>query len=73
MSSVVADTHTIIWHLRNSSKLSVVAREMLDRAMQSDDLIYISAISFVEIIYLVEKGFLMQILLAFRILPQTFQ
>lgn len=56
MSSVVADTHTIIWYLRNSSKLSVVAREMLDRAMQSDDLIYISAISFVEIIYLVEKG-----------------
>ncbi|MEP0918105.1 type II toxin-antitoxin system VapC family toxin [Leptolyngbya sp. DQ-M1] len=56
MSSVVADTHTIIWYLRNSSKLSVVARETLDRAIQAGDLIYISAISFVEIVYLVEKG-----------------
>ncbi|MBD1822422.1 type II toxin-antitoxin system VapC family toxin [Cyanobacteria bacterium FACHB-DQ100] len=56
MSSVVADTHTIIWYLRNSSKLSVVARETLDRAVQAGDLIYISAISFVEIVYLVEKG-----------------
>jgi PIN domain nuclease of toxin-antitoxin system len=53
MSSVVADTHTVIWYLCNS-KLSTVAGEMLDRTIQSGSSVYISAISLVELVYLIQ-------------------
>jgi PIN domain nuclease of toxin-antitoxin system len=56
MTSVVADTHTIIWYLCDTSKLSTVALAALDRAIDTNNPIYISAISLVEIIYLIEKG-----------------
>ena len=56
MSAVVADTHTIIWYLQNSKKLSPDAALALDGAINNGYAIYISAISIVEITYLVEKG-----------------
>jgi PIN domain nuclease of toxin-antitoxin system len=56
MSAVVADTHTIIWYLRGSSKLSAQALTVLNEALQTGRPIHISAISVVEMIYLVEKG-----------------
>lgn len=52
MSGVVLDTHTIIWYLLNNPKLSERARESIDTASQ----IYIVSISWVEMIYLNEKG-----------------
>ena len=55
MTSVVADTHTLIWYVCDLDKLSVPALNALDRATNTRNLIYISAISLVEIIYLVEK------------------
>ncbi|PSM47739.1 VapC toxin family PIN domain ribonuclease [Chroococcidiopsis sp. CCALA 051] len=55
MSIVVADMHTIIWYLRDSSKLSAIAIASLDAAIAAGDCIYISSISVVEIAYLVEK------------------
>jgi PIN domain nuclease of toxin-antitoxin system len=56
MTAVVADTHTIIWYLRETSRLSDNATIALDTATQTGNLIYIAAISFVEIIYLIERG-----------------
>ena len=56
MSAVVADTHTIIWYLQNSEKLSPNAALALDGAINNGDVIYVSAISIVEITYLVEKN-----------------
>lgn len=56
MSSVVADTHALIWYFCTPDKLSISALNALDRATDTDNLIYISAISLVEIVYLVEKG-----------------
>ncbi len=56
MAAVVADTHTVIWYLQNSSKLSTTALATLDSATQTGDPIYISSITIVEIIYLTEKG-----------------
>ena len=56
MSAVVADTHTIIWYLQNSEKLSPDATLSLDGAINNGDAIYVSAISIVEITYLVEKS-----------------
>lgn len=53
--AVVADTHTLIWYLRNSNRLSEAATVALDKAIQDGDLIYIASISLVEIAYLVEK------------------
>lgn len=55
MPAVVADTHTIIWYLRDNSRLSPAAMNALDTATTGGDLIYVSAISVVEIGYLVER------------------
>jgi PIN domain nuclease of toxin-antitoxin system len=55
MTAVVADTHTIIWYLRDTTRLSPAAMNALDSASTGGDLIYVSAISVVEIGYLVER------------------
>ena len=54
--SVVADTHTIIWYLRSPDKLSTNALNAPDNALNNDESIFISAISLVEMNYLVEKN-----------------
>jgi len=56
MSTVVADTHTIIWYLRSPEKLSSNALSSLDNALNNGESIFISAISLVEMNYLVEKN-----------------
>lgn len=60
MTAVVADTHALIWYLCKPNKLSIGALNTLDSATNSGELIYISTISLVEIIYLVEKERLSQ-------------
>ena len=56
MSAMVADTHAVIWYLNNSENLSSKAVAAFEDAYKSGDKIYISAVTLVEIIYLVEKG-----------------
>ena len=56
MSAVAADTHSLIWYLDSPGNLSVTALAALRRAESAGDSIYISAISIVEIVYLVEKA-----------------
>lgn len=56
MTSVVADTHTLIWYIFDLNKLSETALNTLEKAAKSGNPIYVSAISVVEIAYLVEKG-----------------
>ncbi len=56
MTSVVADTHTLIWYLCETRKLSTVALAALDEAVDTNNPIYVSAISLIEIVYLIEKG-----------------
>ncbi|MDX2096683.1 MAG: type II toxin-antitoxin system VapC family toxin [Leptolyngbyaceae cyanobacterium bins.59] len=60
MGAVVADTHSLIWYLQNSSKLSATALNALDSATQMGDPVYVSSITVVEIVYLTEKGKLPQ-------------
>ncbi|MEG4068604.1 type II toxin-antitoxin system VapC family toxin [Microcoleus sp. Pol11C2] len=55
MTAVVADTHTIIWYLRETARLSPAAMNALDAALAENSPIYVSAISVVEIGYLVER------------------
>lgn len=54
--SAVLDTHTVIWYLENSQQLSSLARTTIENEIASGHPVYISAISLIETIYLVEKG-----------------
>ncbi|HLO49966.1 MAG TPA: type II toxin-antitoxin system VapC family toxin [Kamptonema sp.] len=55
MTAVVADTHTIIWYLRETTRLSQTAMTVLDTALAGGYPIYVSTISVVEVGYLVER------------------
>lgn len=55
MIRAVADTHAIIWYLFEDGRLSRVAKKFMDDAAKNGEQIGISAISLVEIVYLVEK------------------
>jgi len=63
MTSVVADTHTIIWYLVELEKLSKNALLALDIATNTGESICISAISIVEVCYLVERSRLPELVL----------
>jgi PIN domain nuclease of toxin-antitoxin system len=54
--NLVADTHALIWYLFEPDQLSLDARTAMSQAGS----IYVSAISLVEIRYLVEKGSVME-------------
>jgi PIN domain nuclease of toxin-antitoxin system len=62
MASIVADTHALVWYILYPEKLSSKALSALRQAVAHDDSsIYLSAISIVEIGYLVEKSRLPEI------------
>jgi len=52
----VADTHAIIWYLSKDARISPSAKLFIDNAYNAGDQIAFSAISFIEMVYLVEKG-----------------
>ncbi|MBE9238564.1 type II toxin-antitoxin system VapC family toxin [Anabaena aphanizomenioides LEGE 00250] len=56
MTSVVGDTHTLIWYVFDLQRLSEAALTALEQAVNTGNPIYISAITVIEIAYLVEKG-----------------
>ncbi|MGB7708771.1 MAG: type II toxin-antitoxin system VapC family toxin [Microcoleus sp.] len=56
MPSVVADTHTLIWYIFELPRLSATALTALEEAVNEGNFIYFSAITIVEISYLIERG-----------------
>ncbi len=56
MSAIVSDTHSLLWYLNDSAKLSADALFSFEQAETDGQPIYIPAIVLVEIRYLVEKG-----------------
>jgi len=56
MIVAVADTHTAVWYLFNSPKLSVRARQAIEGAFREGNEIGVSSISLAEMVYLAEKG-----------------
>ena len=56
MKGVLLDTHALIWYLSGSARLSEKARQFIKQSLKNRAPIFISAISVLEIIYLVEKG-----------------
>ncbi len=63
MIVAVADTHAAIWYLAADPRLSTSAKLFMDTAANDGDEIAVSAITLVEMVYLIEKG---------RIPPQRF-
>jgi PIN domain nuclease of toxin-antitoxin system len=53
--AIVADTHAIVWYLVEPERLSQVALDALEGSIAAGEPIYISAISLIEICYLIEK------------------
>ena len=56
MILAVADTHAVIWYLANDSRLGTKAKATFTEATRKGDEIAISAITLVEIVYLVERN-----------------
>jgi PIN domain nuclease of toxin-antitoxin system len=56
MGSVVADTHALLWSMYEPEKLSKAALAAFQDAIAAGQPVYLSAISIVEVCYLVEKG-----------------
>jgi PIN domain nuclease of toxin-antitoxin system len=52
----VADTHALLWYLYSDSRLSNTARAFFLSAFARDDLIAVSSITMVEMVYLIERG-----------------
>jgi PIN domain nuclease of toxin-antitoxin system len=55
MIAAVADTHAAIWFLFGDPRLSVAARNFIERAAIARQKILLSPISLAEIVYLIEK------------------
>ncbi len=53
---VVLDTHAAVWYLLDSDKLSEPTYSLIDGAAANGTPTYASAISLVEVVYLVERG-----------------
>lgn len=54
--SAVLDTHAAIWYLLDANSLSETVSLLIDGAAANGAPTYISAISLVEVVYLVERG-----------------
>ncbi len=53
---VVLDTHAAVWYLLDAKNLSQRVFSLIDEAAASGAPTYISAVSLVEVVYLVERG-----------------
>ncbi|HKV40548.1 MAG TPA: type II toxin-antitoxin system VapC family toxin [Blastocatellia bacterium] len=63
MSALASDTHALVWLLVEPAKLSIAATSAFQQAVDNGDPIFLSAISMVELCYLIEKGRLSQTVL----------
>lgn len=56
MAGLVLDTHSTIWYLEGSPQLSAAALAAIQAAVAAGEPVYVSTVTIVELIYLVEKG-----------------
>lgn len=56
MADAVTDTHSLIWYLEDSPRLSPAARDAFAACDRGEGLLLIPTICLVEIVYLEEKG-----------------
>jgi len=55
MDDIVIDTHAAIWYFTDPTQLSKPAETAIDNA-EANGTIFVSSITIVELIYLIEKG-----------------
>ena len=55
MDEIIIDTHIVIWYFADPTELSKLAENAIDKA-DAGGIIYVSSISIVELIYLIEKN-----------------
>jgi PIN domain nuclease of toxin-antitoxin system len=55
MIAAIADTHAVIWYVFSDRQLSSKARAVFENASVNGNLIGVSSITLVEIVYLIEK------------------
>ena len=55
MNGVLLDTHALIWYLAHPERLSSMSSDAIDDTLKKGGCLFVSAITIVEIIYLVEK------------------
>jgi PIN domain nuclease of toxin-antitoxin system len=56
MNAIVLDTHAVVWAFLDPARLSTEAVAALEAANKQHDIVWVSAISLVEISYLIEKN-----------------
>ena len=56
MNPIIIDTHILIWYIISPNKLSNLASVNLQTTISNGFPLYLSAISLVEICFLIEKG-----------------
>lgn len=56
MGSVVLDTHVLLWYLFDPKRLSSTALNAIRQSLAEGHSLHFSAISMVELIYLIDKG-----------------
>jgi PIN domain nuclease of toxin-antitoxin system len=56
MIAAIADTHAAHWYIVADPRLPNSTKVYIDNITQRGDVIGISAISFIELVYLIEKG-----------------
>ncbi len=54
--SAVLDTHAVLWYLENARELSNLARTTIEDAVRNGHSVYVSTISLIETVYLVERN-----------------
>lgn len=65
MDDIVIDNHIAIWYFADASQLSKPAETAIDNA-EANGIIFVSAITIIELIYLIEKGKIPQDVLDLR-------
>lgn len=55
MNGLLLDTHALIWYMARPENLSLKAVTAIENALENNNKLYISVITIIEIIYLVEK------------------
>ncbi|MCU1287812.1 MAG: PilT protein domain protein [Acidobacteria bacterium] len=55
MADIVIDTHVAIWYFADASQLSTPAETAIDNA-EANAIIFVSSVTIIELIYLIEKG-----------------
>lgn len=56
MNAALLDTHAAIWHLLAAAELSQSATALIDDVTRRGGPLFVSAVSVLEVLYLVEKG-----------------